>query len=66
MTYIEWMEPIEVGDFVGDTIVRMRKEQVIELQHAKAEWQGFKYANDRDALDDFMVVYWAVEKEYDE
>lgn len=53
---MEWAEPYH-GDIYRT--IRMSYEDVAKLQHARAKKEGHFYDTDSQAVEDFMVVYWA-------
>ena len=57
MTYVEWDEPGDDG-----THVRLRIPAAVAIQRqrfAALHAKGYAYANDEDALGDFLVIHWA-------
>lgn len=56
--YIKYEEPIhnEYGEYVGDATIEIKATEAIRRQKKIKQ-----YPNDRWALDDFIVNYWAEE-----
>ena len=57
---IEWNEPYD-SECKYNLICRMTVEEVIDYQMNREDLKekGFKYKNEQQALDDFMVIHWA-------
>lgn len=58
---IEWVEPFD-PDAEFNLICRMKARDAAEWQFHRIDIaaKGFKYESLEQALDDFMVVHWAV------
>jgi hypothetical protein len=58
--YVEWEDPwYSPGELPVHVTNRMTVEHTINLQKNKAAKGGHTYDTDEQALDDFLVVYWA-------
>lgn len=55
--WIEWVEPLGPNSEPGFT--RVAESTAVAIQKVIASSKGHTYANDTQALDDFMTVHWA-------
>jgi hypothetical protein len=54
-----WIEPDKNGGVIK---LVMSEEEVIAMRKKYADERGHKYSSDQEALEDFLIVYWAVEE----
>ena len=57
---IHWIDPDENGLPVERAITH---DEAVARQKVAAARRGYVYDTDTDALDDFMTIHWAWEKE---